>query len=157
MLLKEFGFYLKFLAYSTASCIEGKGCSYCNNPAGLCCVLGVEVFLPAGFTKSVLATSPKGRINGTNSEEMHLQTIGRTVSWGKFHSTEWNWQFWSSFIKWGDLSELELLFAGCLVVCTWLEGFTRRSHHGAPPQVPWSPFWADTALLCQESGYTHIM
>lgn len=34
----------------------------------------------------------------------------------------------ASFIKCGDLSELELLFAGCLVVYTLLEGFTRRSH-----------------------------
>lgn len=32
-------------------------------------------FLLAGITKTVLATSLKGRINGTNSEKMHLQTI----------------------------------------------------------------------------------
>lgn len=56
MLLKRFGFCLKLLAYSTAKCTEIKGAATVNNQAGLYCVLGVEVFLAAGLTKTAIAT-----------------------------------------------------------------------------------------------------
>lgn len=56
MILKEFGFHLKFLAYSTASCIEGRGAPTVKIQLSYAMFLEKRFFSPAGITKTVIAT-----------------------------------------------------------------------------------------------------
>lgn len=55
MILKEFGFYLKFLA---SKFLEVKG-AVTKNPAGLCHVLGVEVFYQLELQKLSSPLDPR--------------------------------------------------------------------------------------------------
>lgn len=131
MLLEEFGFCPKFLACSTARCIEVKGFCCCKNPAGLCHVLGVEAFYQLELQKMSSSLDPRKELMALILKKCTCKPLvgqyreeSSTAESGTDTPGIW-------FIRCGDLSKLELPFAECLVVYTWLEGITRRNNHWA--------------------------